>query len=359
MTEFSKPHALSSPTSETLLLKMSKGSALRYAQAMVSRDRFHSFDALNDTLDKLYQSVGSDAQAIEQAMMAYLVDSGPKLSRFMHQLIALGFLNRQRSPVCPPGYYFINDTLRVVYCAIPKNACTLFKTMVVEHGEDNSAFISSEYNIHQFLNRRAGDTSASHLLNCLTSEDYFKFTVLRNPLNRIVSGYLDKFAKHAFPEAFVREIIAEVQATLGEDEDIEKSITFSEFVDYLVRTPDTLLNDHWRPQHNFTAAVKFDYIGQFEAIDNVISTLEEALNIEIRKQVSNHITEYAAFESNLAFHHMHPSQLRALGKMPLAAHLLTQEISSKLQARYQQDVELYCQQVKTPAARADSFTHSR
>ena len=325
---------------------------------MFQQDSLNSFSALNATLDKLNQAVVRNeymaetsrelsskvrTQSIERELIANSIQQDSALSIFVQKMITLGFLDRSYSPVYPPGYYIINDSLKAVYCAIPKNACTLFKTMMVEHSSSANAFTDSEQNVHQFLDGLARKVRANHLLNCLTSDEYFKFTVLRDPLNRIVSGYLDKFAKHPLPEPFVQDIILEIRSALGQDADVEKSVTFSEFVDYLVRTPDEQLNDHWRPQHNFTAAVPFNFIGQFESIDSVVHTLEDKLSINIRTEVSNHRTQYRAFDADSSFHTMYPDQLRAIGKMPAAQNFLVPSIREKLRSRYRRDIELYTQ----------------
>ena len=346
-----------------------KQAAFCCAQGLFIQDRFNSFNALNSVLDELYSvaridcviaesteskstepdsthpsSTNSKNTALENNVFSYLIQAHEESSTFVRQLIALGFLDRARSPVCPPGYYLINERLKTVYCAIPKNACTLFKTMMVEHSEDNAAFVASGQNVHPFLVKKAQQMSSRHLLNCLTSDKYFKFTVLRNPLSRIVSGYLDKFVKYPSVAPCVQDIISTTQIAKGKDVDIEKSITFSEFVDYLVSTPDGELNDHWRPQHNFTASVEFDFVGQFEKIDQVVETLENKLGIQIRTRVAeaSHKTQYETLQpSKIAFQHMHPIQLRALRRMPTPKQFLASEIFEKLSSRYREDIKLY------------------
>ncbi len=186
------------------------------------------------------------------------------------------------------------------------------------------------------------------MLDCLSSPEYFKFVVLRNPFRRLVSGYLDKFAKHVVPEAFASDVIANVQAALGLEVDVEKSITFSQFIDYLVRTPDRELNDHWRPQHNFIASVPFDFTGQFEAIDSVVSHLEDSLSIRVRKKVSSHVTQYRQFDTDFEFWNMYPYELRALGGMPRASQLFSEDLKLRIQSRYRYDIQIYEQAFDVP-----------
>ena len=321
--------------------------AIACMQAMRESDRFNSFNELSKILDKLYESWGERTERSLQGLWDDLKAQDPESYLFAARMTKLGFLNRGYSPVVPTSYYFINERLKTIYCSIPKNACTLFKTMLLENSQHRDEWETSGQSIHDFFNLKARDTSASHLLACLSSAEYFKFAVLRNPLDRAVSGYVDKFAKHVLPEPFVQEIILDVQTLLGVKPNVEKSITFAQFVDYLARTPDDQMNDHWRSQHNFTASVKFDFIGQFEAMQEVVKSLERKLGIRIRKKVSDHATQYQQFNKNDSFHDMYPQNLRALGKMPTSANFFTDELVKKLQRRYKEDVLRYDAQFET------------
>ena len=249
-------------------------SAVRYLQLMRRQDRFDNLSELSRTLNKLDEASSKGNRQSWLASWKVLLEQDPKSYAFAHSLTQLGFLGRDRSSVNPAGYYFVNEQLKTVYCSIPKNACTLFKTMLVDNSKFKSEFEASGTGVHEFSNQRLQVSSAAYLLECLSSKEYFKFVILRNPFDRIVSGYLDKFAKHVIPEAFVQNIILDVQTSLGLVPDIEKSITFSQFVDYLATTPDNQLNDHWRPQNNFVSTVNFDFVGQFEFMDDIIKTLE-------------------------------------------------------------------------------------
>lgn len=311
------------------------------AHAMYLQDRLSCFDRLSDSLEKTYGSLGVCTKQDIRSLYLEAGNKDQKSAGFTSRLAAFGFLSPQNTPVNPAGYYLINENLKTVYCSIPKNACTLFKTMMVDNSPLKESFEASGLGIHDFLSQRIEDIGADYLLECLNSPDYFKFAILRNPFDRAVSGYLDKFAKHVVPEAFVQDIILNVQTSLGLAKDIEKSITFSQFVDYLARTPDQDLNDHWRSQHSFISTVGFDFIGQFEKMPSVIASLENVFGINIQKKVSSHITQYKQFESLQDFQNMYPQQLRSLEAMPNPLQLATGEVRRKLNSRYRRDIARY------------------
>ncbi len=316
-------------------------SAISYIQVMQAQDQFHCYKLLQKTLAK-----APELSALPPAKQLQILRLGYKRRpaedfAFPQRLATLGFLQLSDSPVSPSSYYFVNEQLKTIYCSIPKNACTLFKTMLVNHSDLETEFKVSQQNIHVFLSQKTATASADALLERLDSPEYYKFTVLRNPFHRIVSGYLDKFAKHPVPESFAQAVVKSVQTSLGLALDIEKSITFRQFVDYLVSTPDDQLNDHWRPQHNFMAAVKFDLIGQFEKLDEVIASLENALGVQVQRNVSKHATKYKQFSERADFCDWYPLELRALDGMPQAHQLFSKDLKIKIQLRYQQDIALY------------------
>lgn len=317
-------------------------SAVHYACMIQKQDRLGALPLLRQTLTKIYGSASGAVEKGVQTLIDQLSNVDPSLAQCVRRLSLFGFLDTINAPVNPAGYYFVNETLKVVYCSIPKNACTLFKTMLVENSDLREQFHSSGENIHLFLNQRIKETSAAHLLACLNSDEYFKFVVIRNPFNRIVSGYLDKIAKHTVPEAFAQEVIEQVQTSLNEPVDIEKSITFSQFVDYLIETPDALLNDHWRPQCNFLGTVNFDLVGQFESLDTTTHALAKQFDMTIKTKVSNHITQYRTFdEADPGFCSMYPAQLRRLDGMPVPAQLYSPELKNKISFRYVNDIKTY------------------
>lgn len=108
---------------------------------------------------------------------------------------------------------------------------------------------------------------------------YYKFMIVRNPLERIVSGYRNKiepplsFEKQDhFPHKVKKEIL--MRFRLGDFLQWQKiskthehniTVSFPEFVRYLIDTPSEDLNEHFRSSMDIChpCIVNYDFYGNF------------------------------------------------------------------------------------------------
>lgn len=246
-----------------------------------------------------------------------------------------------------PTFYKIDHSHKIIYCKIMKNACTLFSRMLVENSNKNKEFASSGLSIHEYLESdRSPFKLTEYDLGKLKEDNFFKFVVLRNPFERLVSGYIDKFVKpKAIFESFAEPVIREVQNHLDLEHNISASITFNQFVHYLARTEDDRLDAHWRPQHTFLdhGLFKFDLIIQFENLTPGLLLLQEKFGFEIKSQVvtNSHITKYGAFDGSQKFHDAAPDILRSFDGYPSGSQLYTPELEAIVRRRFSRDIEIY------------------
>ncbi len=126
---------------------------------------------------------------------------------------------------------------------------------------------------------------ASFLNNTLTEKDirfrlenYYKFMMVRNPFERIVSAYRNKIEPHLqagklqfFPGSVRKMILKKYRPNelLYWQKTTRKfniSVTFSEFVRYLVSTPKSELNEHFAPSMDLChpCLLKFNFHGNFK-----------------------------------------------------------------------------------------------
>ncbi len=264
------------------------------------------------------------------------------LSTKLQEYQDLGFQSTEKYTINPKQIFLVADKLDLIYCPIFKNACTLFKYFVLQNSKNQQVC----ENIHKI---RSHDLAHyySYLIkvpSLLSLKDHrkFKFTVLRNPLKRLVSAYLDKFVKDSNVEGFARTVIYLVQKRLGIALDMERSITFNEFVNYICGEKDFNLNEHWLPQYCSLGPIKYDYYVQFENLEKEIPYLEKRFNLQIMCDVTPHRTNYTLEKKgNLHYSDQCPSFFRSKGLFPRAREFYTLELEQKVRKRYAEDIELY------------------
>lgn len=110
------------------------------------------------------------------------------------------------------------------------------------------------------------DLTAKHAHHCYYSpqyyKDYFKFCFVRNPYDRLVSGWYDKVIR---------------KNVLGFEADVWEDIKhFDRFVDFLSDWDLDTCNIHFRRQCRLIDINEVDYIGRME---NFTSDLKELFNI--------------------------------------------------------------------------------
>lgn len=159
------------------------------------------------------------------------------------------------------GDIFYYKNIKIAYTYIPKNACTTIKkTLGFANGN-----LTKDDNIHD--PKGLISFSANNILNST------KLIVLRNPFKRLVSAFLDKIAR---PEKqFIgmegnKHIFKSQGKKVDEINNLIKSnntATFLEFVQYLSKTPDIHLDEHWRSQSSFCMLDDYDLIFPLERLE--------------------------------------------------------------------------------------------
>lgn len=133
----------------------------------------------------------------------------------------------------------------------------------------------------------------------LTGDRYFKFVFVRNPIDRLVSCYLDRVLT---PTSVPHKTVLN---GLGLKEGHE--IKFEEFVDFISSQKIKEMNPHWKPQYYECAYefVKYDEIYHFENLSESIKDVLQRLypgvaeNIDTSKNYSPAKTSATARRSEL------------------------------------------------------------
>ena len=173
-----------------------------------------------------------------------------------------------------------DDSKRIIFCYVPKAGCSNWKRMfAVLNGTEQATNTERPHDeVLKNVNK------LQHLLVTQQKErfdTYFKFTFIRNPLERIVSAYRNKIAipiKHE--KHWPYDVLNHIVETYNKDQyDKWKQTNFAstylhpsfeEFVKYLIDSDLISLNEHFRPFMNLghPCSVRYNYIGNFNNLPN-------------------------------------------------------------------------------------------
>jgi tetratricopeptide (TPR) repeat protein len=247
----------------------------------------------------------------------------------------------------PKALTLVDHDKKLVYLSLPKNACTLLKATFVMNGRHREDYLSRRTPIHAFCNEL---TARPLQRDLIMGPDYFRFVVLREPMHRVLSAYLDKFVRkrHA-KDRNVRaqqmaNTIRAAQALAGIPYDPERSISFEEFVRFLPTVGDGELNMHWMPQSRSvgTDLSIYNHVGKVERLKETLELLESRFGFVQMPVALRHIANFSEGASLRDPHRALPHELDEFEHaMPMPELFLTPALREILGQRYAADVALY------------------
>ena len=174
-----------------------------------------------------------------------------------------------------PPHMEVIPSLKILYCITPKVASRQWRSMLYPFNEGRII--------------KLGGFPPDRQKQMLKT--YFKFTFVREPFERILSAYKDKFV-HTRPEYrktlefHGREILKNFRPDASKSA-LEKldDITFREFIEYLVtkgsNKSSRVMDWHWDNYVNIygMCAVSYHFIGHYETFDQDLADFTEAVGL--------------------------------------------------------------------------------
>lgn len=228
-------------------------------------------------------------------------------------------------------HYYVYPTLGIGYTYIPKNASSRIKTQL---GQANGS-----------MTRYVGSHSAAYrpVLAGIARQSAvtFRFVVLRDPVERLVSYFLEKYV--------VGEDWMAPQVSLGlrprsllVTSKAVRACTFRDVVEYLTLAKRPLLNDHLRPQADFLLGGAYDHVGTVEDLGVTLALLEKrgVPAVSSRNAWGLHRMDVGEQMADVPV-----ERLRRLwyedGILPSTANLVSDDVLRRLRSVYETDYALY------------------
>ncbi|KAK5614185.1 Carbohydrate sulfotransferase 14 [Crenichthys baileyi] len=166
-------------------------------------------------------------------------------------------------------HILVNEEYRFLYCYVPKVACSNWKRVLKVL---SGALESVDVNI------KMDHRSDLLFLSSLKPEEiryrlkhYFKFMFVREPMERLLSAYRNKFGEiESYQKKYGVEIVKRYRKGRAKDASVKgDDVTFREFVRYLLDEDVEHMNEHWMPVYNLCqpCAVSYHFIGSYEHLE--------------------------------------------------------------------------------------------
>lgn len=217
--------------------------------------------------------------------------------------------------------YIVSDDHEFVYFVVQKVACTSIKNALLPFFDaDSMRQDGTSGGIHRLYADSNNQINKNLLVEKLNSEyrDYFKFAFVRNPWDRLVSCYLQRFTGK--------------EAGLNQHDyngvNFHKGMSFTEFVEAVHEIPDAEANPHFRSQYEVICGpgkdrpIMADFVGRYE---NLAQDFEV-----VSKKIGN--------GQRLSLPHLLPSKSRE-GRP--YAEFYDDRLRRLVRERFREDIEIF------------------
>ncbi|MBX3402149.1 MAG: sulfotransferase family 2 domain-containing protein [Phycisphaeraceae bacterium] len=295
--------------------------------------------------------------------------SPPDRRRFVPPLV------EQENRAFPRSYYLVLPAQRAFICAMPKSGCTTIKRWLLAAIDPGAADVADA---HTYCRRThsLANLAEPAARECL--DTYLGAVFLREPIDRIVSAFTEKFvcgatlgcfhpAREAM-EAMARiagvDVRLDTTAKIGHPDrpsivpastavDYARGVTFREFVRFLSDCDDSQLDSHWRPQNAFIAGQTFAFAGRVEHLSTALPGLAAHLNLPAPATLRHNAVRYSPWDG-ACLADVPSGEIRRRGITPTAEALLDDETRQLLTRRLAADIDAYQRTRAAPGFDLDS-----
>ncbi|XP_071317717.1 carbohydrate sulfotransferase 8-like isoform X2 [Trachinotus anak] len=178
---------------------------------------------------------------------------------------------------------YVEDRSRLLYCEVPKAGCSNWKRVLMVLGGSATSTRDIPHDAAHYANhlRRLESYDRAGIAERLRS--YTKVLFVREPFERLVSAFRDKFESpnSYYHPVFGRPIISRYRANATRAAlRTGAGVTFREFVQYLldVRRP-VGMDIHWEPVSQLCnpCLLRYNFIGKFESLEEEANFLLQSV----------------------------------------------------------------------------------
>ncbi|XP_059058116.1 carbohydrate sulfotransferase 11 [Achroia grisella] len=177
-------------------------------------------------------------------------------------------------------HILIDDNHKLLYCYVPKVACTNWKRILMILGDkwNSTDVLSIPASVPHTPGMFRNMSTVSKPERDYMLENYQKMIIVRNPFERLLSAYRNKLegvtqSARYFQTRVGRRIIKEFRENpSNESLELGHDVTFKEFALFLTNSSEELAdvvnNEHWQPITNLChpCLIKYTLVGKYETL---------------------------------------------------------------------------------------------
>ena len=247
----------------------------------------------------------------------------------------------------PLSQIFIVQKHKIIYCPIGKNANSSLKRLMVQLSDIPLKAEILDGDVHWITDTRntgiqLSDLDNAAIKNIITDKIYFKFAVFRDPVDRILSAYWEKFVVNRSASGNIRHtvpVICAIQSCSIDSIDPELGITFKSFIEFLTKEDPRRLDTHWKPQYLYLEGIKYDRIFDFGNLTPLYTKIREITNLEINP-IQENITRSGLGNYVGGAHDMFPACLEKYETISRES-FLNDQITKLIECYYGIDYAVY------------------
>ncbi|XP_077461362.1 carbohydrate sulfotransferase 12-like [Stigmatopora argus] len=227
----------------------------------------------------------------------------------------------EQIPISELNHLIVDDKHKIIYCYVPKVACTNWKRVMAVLSQSllspksgkpytDAAAIPAplvhKTSLHLTLAKlwRQHGSPSRHMM-AVKLQNYTKFLFVRDPFVRLISAFRSKFERpnEEFYRLFGSDIIlrygnlsGEVPKTVAKAHVAGFRPTFQQFISYLLdeeTEKKKIFNEHWRQVYRLChpCQVNYDFIGQLETLETDVEQLLKLLQVD-------HLVQFPSGQEN-------------------------------------------------------------
>ena len=187
-----------------------------------------------------------------------------------------------------------NDKYKFVYCPVPKVGVSNWRRVLLVLSGKLIITNPLEFSLSSVHGTYYSSLSYLAYLN-LTEIDYrlkhyYKFVFIRDPFERILSAYMDKFQrKNRFAWAVIGKLLIKNYRNHPDKNALTTGlgVTFDEFVQYILDSSVYSCDEHWRLMATLClpCSMRYDYVGHLDTIDSDSEKILDKLGV-------SHLVQY-------------------------------------------------------------------